>query len=78
MSCFGITDTKGQARCTLADSHPHGPSSEQEHEEHEGPLVVTLAGTVDRERIQLPAVVVQDEGARRKTASYPPTVALRP
>ena len=65
MSCFGTTDARGQVQCTLVDTHPHGPGAESTHEEHEGPLVVSLAGTVDKHRVQLPAVVVQNATKHR-------------
>ena len=67
MSCFGITDVQGQVQCTLLDTHPHGPGAEGTHEEHEGPLVVNLAGTVDSHRIQLPTVMVQNGNGHRLT-----------
>lgn len=70
MSCFGITDARGQVQCTLVDTHPHGPGAEGTHEEHEGPLVVTLAGTVDSHRIQLPVVIVQNEKGHRLTKKH--------
>lgn len=70
MACFGITDARGQVQCTLVDTHPHGPGSEGTPEEHEGPLVVSLAGTVDRRRVQLPAVVIQNEKKHRGARTH--------
>ncbi len=70
MSCFGTTDTRGQVQCKLLDTHPHGPGSEGTHQEHAGPLVVTLAGTADSHRIQLPAVVIQTEKGHKAAKNH--------
>jgi hypothetical protein len=58
MSCFGATDAQGVVRCTLQDTHPHGPGplSAAEVAAHKGPVIATLAGSVSASRIELPTV----------------------
>jgi hypothetical protein len=58
MSCFVATGIQGAARCTLVDTHPHGPGWNPFGDpSHQGPLIATLAGSVSSERVELPAVV---------------------
>jgi hypothetical protein len=66
MSCFGLTDARGAVRCTLVDTHPHGPgSNDQDDEAHDGPLIASLAGSVSTDRVELPAAVQRDLPAKR-------------
>lgn len=53
-SCFGNTDAKGQVRCRLVDTHPHGGESETVHETTDGELVVSLQGKVSPDLIAWP------------------------
>lgn len=76
MSCFGVTDVRGSVRCTLVDTHPHGPESAHgtDDEAHEGPLIATLAGSTSADRVELPAVVQQSLPRRHAARMpHPPT-----
>ena len=59
MACSGRTDARGAVRCTLVDTHPHGPAAGPANgdEAHGGAVTATLAGSVSPERVELPAVV---------------------
>lgn len=57
-SCFAATGVQGATRCTLVDTHPHGPGwNPLGDASHQGPLIATLAGSVSSDRVELPAVV---------------------
>lgn len=59
-ACFQLTDAKGKVHCVMVDTHPHGDRVNGWAEAHEGPLVVTLAGSVSPTRVELPAVEFRD------------------
>jgi len=51
MMCSARSDARGVASCKLRDTHGHGEGT---HDEDDGPTIVTFAGSVSAERIELP------------------------